>query len=135
MHMAHRLYKPGFRWGDIVAHAWYFEHFRQWLRDGVVTFSYFKQDRSIREAKGTLNPLIIPEEDKPKGIVNRHPNYAQISYYDLERKAWRSFRITDFIGFVTIYEIKRTSAARRLIPGEKEGKGHLLFDYRNQRCC
>ncbi len=31
--------------------------------------------------------------------------------------------------------MQRTSAARRLISEEKEGKGHLLFDYRNQRAC
>ena len=34
-----------------------------------------------------------------------------------------------------VISLKRTYEAKRLISGEKEGKGNLLFDYRNQRGC
>ena len=109
MHMAHILYKPGFKWSEILSYAWYFIYLRRALLQGVATFSYFKQDRSIREARGTLSDLLIPEEDKPKGVVNRHPNFGVINYYDIDKKAWRSFRITDFIGFVTYYRLVESS--------------------------
>ena len=69
MHLAHILHKnrPDFAWSDLVRHAWYFERFRTWLKDGVVRFSYWKKDGTIREAKGTLNDLFIPLDKRPKG--------------------------------------------------------------------
>ena len=120
MCMAHLLdrSKPGqFAWSDLVRHAWYFERFRQWLSEGIVTFTYLKKDNSIRDAKGSLNPLLIPDEDKPKGMENgklKMENYAIINYYDLDKKGWRSFDIRLFVGYVTIYELKEKEAKRKL---------------------
>ena len=105
LHYAHSLDKPGFAWSDIVRHAWYFVRFREALKQGVATFSYFKKDGTIREAKGTLSELLIPEDDKPKGILPRTPNYAVFTYYDLDRKAWRSFDLRSFIGYVEYYQL------------------------------
>ena len=107
MHIAHQLYKPGFAWSDIVKHAWYFVRFREALKQGVATFSYFKKDGTIREAKGTLSELLIPEDDKPKGLLPRIPNYAVFTYYDLDRKAWRSFDLRSFIGYVEYYKLQK----------------------------
>ena len=108
MHMAHILYKnrPDFAWSDIVRHAWYFERFRTWLNSGIVTFSFWKKDGSIREAKGTTHPLLIPLDKRPKGtdkMVNG--KWSMVNYFDLDRNDWRSFNITHFIGFVTIYQL------------------------------
>ncbi len=68
LHMAHILKanRPDFQWSDMVRYAWYLHHFRETLKAGVVTFSFFKEDGSIREAKGTLNGVLIPAEDLPK---------------------------------------------------------------------
>ena len=68
LHMAHILKanRPDFAWSDMVRYAWYFHRFREALKAGVVTFSFFKEDGSIREAKGTLNGVLIPTEDLPK---------------------------------------------------------------------
>ena len=44
LHMAHILHtnRPDFQWSDMVRYAWYLHHFREALKAGVVTFSYFK---------------------------------------------------------------------------------------------
>ena len=112
MHIAHQLDKPGFAWSDIVKHAWYFVRFREALKQGVATFSYFKKDGTIREAKGTLSELLIPEDDRPK---NNDPSlqggargrlFHIFTYYDLDRKAWRSFDLRSFIGYVEYYKLE-----------------------------
>ena len=123
MKMAHYLYKKRQEWinkqniypkEDFIystsmsislKRAWYFERFRRWLKNGVVTFTYVKKDGSLREAKGTLNDLLIPTDKLPKGTGTAEPNYSSLSYFDLERQDWRSFNVAEFVGFVDIYEI------------------------------
>ncbi len=51
-----------------LKYAWWFESFRAKLASGVYRFSYFKIDGSIREAVGTLNFDLIPEEHHPKSL-------------------------------------------------------------------
>ena len=115
MKMAHILYanKPGFQWADIVRHAWYFEHFRQWLAEGLVEFTYLKRDNSIRDARGTLNEHLIPLEDRPKGSKPRVVHYEIVTYYDIDRKAWRSFDIRLFVGYVERYPIQKKADKRK----------------------
>lgn len=64
------------------------------LREGVTHFWFRKSDGSLRSAYGTLDMEIIerhggvPEGDERK---ERHFSGA-VSYYDLEKDAWRSFK-------------------------------------------
>lgn len=86
-----------------LKYAWWFEDFRAKLQTGVFRFSYFKKDGSIREARGTLDPSLIPDEHAPKSSdeANQYmPCYNTFTYYDLLAAGWRSFRIDNFIGFV-----------------------------------
>ena len=113
MHMAHLLQTnhqstiSNHQWSDYVRRGWYFVRFNEWLLNGIIMFSFFKKDGSIREAKGTLHPLLIPADKMPKGTAVDHmPNYSTITFFDLDKQEWRSFDITRFIGFVTIYELK-----------------------------
>ena len=92
-------------WSDRLHLAWFFVHFCQALRNGVVTFSFWKKDGSIREAKGTTHPVLIPLDKRPKGEKAVSSQYSAISFFDLDKQDWRSFSITNFIGFVTRYEI------------------------------
>ena len=92
-------------WSDYVGLGWYLEFLRERLKDGVVTFSFWKKDGSIREAKGTLHPLLIPFDKLPKGMKAVSHQPSAISFFDLDKGEWRSFSITHFIGFVTIYKI------------------------------
>ena len=119
MKMAHILAKQevpfGIRprtWSENVKYAWYFERFRSWLKNGIVTFSFWKKDGSIREAKATTHPLLIPLDKRPKGNQIINHKFETINYYDLDRNDWRSFNITHFIGFVTIYELKEKRSKR-----------------------
>ena len=87
-----------------LKYAWWFENFRKKLSTGVWSFSYFKKDGTIRQARGTLNFSRIPEEHHPKSLSSapdvRPENYDTFPYYDLDAAAWRSFRLDLFIGFV-----------------------------------
>ena len=78
--------------------AWWFEDFRKKLRTGVYRFSYFKEEGSIREAVGTLDMMLIPDDQMPKGVGT--PAISTVPYFDLEKQEWRSFRLDLFIGFV-----------------------------------
>ena len=115
MHMAHRLRAGAGNahpWASIVKYAWYFERLRRWMHGGIVTFSYWKKDGSIREARGTLCPSLIPEDKMPKGLQNSAISYQTFRYFDLDRNDWRSFDISLFIGFVTIEELKEKRTKR-----------------------
>ena len=118
LHYAHVLYRnrPDFAWSDIVRHAWYFVRFRQWLSEGLVSFTYLKKDNSIRDARGTLCDLLIPREDMPKDqrqtTNDKRPNYAIVNYYDIDKKAWRSFDIRLFIGYVELYPLQKETEKR-----------------------
>jgi hypothetical protein len=56
-----------------------------------VHFSYFKKDGTLRNATGTLNEGLIPEEMKPKDASINCGN--NLKYYDLEKSDWRSLCI------------------------------------------
>ena len=107
MRVAHQLHNevPNIPWSVLLHRTWYFEKFRKWLRDGLVTFTYYKRDGELREARGTLNDMLIPNDDRPKGIVPERVN-TSVTYYDIDKKEWRSFRISQFIEFDTVYELK-----------------------------
>lgn len=86
-----------------LKYAWWFESFRKQLRSGVYRFSYFKIDGQIREARGTLDPSLIPDDFAPKSGMD--PDALEpastFRYYDLDAAGWRSFRLDNFIGFVS----------------------------------
>ena len=119
MHMAHHLWRnlqppiSNVSWSELLRHAWYFVHLREMMKTGIVRFSYFKQDGSIREARGTLCASLVPDDKKPHPVTdNPSPvtSFKTIPYYDLDRQDWRSFRITDFIGFVSVQPTDPTVA-------------------------
>ena len=86
-----------------LKYAWWFERFRDQLRRNAYRFSYFKIDGSIREARGTLNPALIPAAHMPKASNDqRSTPIDTFAYYDLDAAGWRSFRLDLFIGFVEL---------------------------------
>lgn len=98
-------YSPQLEWQNALKRAWYFERLRKALSKGVVRFSYFKADGSIREAVGTTCNLLIPTEKHPKGTSQARENLISISYFDFERQDWRGFRMESFIGFVDVWQL------------------------------
>lgn len=71
------------------------------LATGDVHFTYRKKDGTEREAYGTRNSTIITEHNAtPSG--NGSEKIGVITYYDLNAKGWRSFKVENFIGFKTV---------------------------------
>ena len=79
--------------------------FKQVLREDYGTkFQYTKKDGTTRVANGTLNFDSIPEKDIPKG-ANQDPDKVPVetslvTYYDLDKAAWRSFDFDNFLGLL-----------------------------------
>lgn len=63
---------------------------REKLQQGKTSFVFKKKDGSRRQAIGTLNFDIIPFEDTQfKSEEQREERQDQVTYYDLEKMAWR----------------------------------------------
>ena len=60
------------------------------LNEGIVTFSYTKADGSTRQARGTTNPELIPEDARAVNPRNTETS-EQVDYYDLDKNGWRRF--------------------------------------------
>lgn len=111
MHVAHamagRLPDKKLRapWSVYVRNGWFAVSLRKALKAGVFEFEYIKNNGETRLALGTLHPLLIPEEDRPKGAPDYQPNYRAIAYYDINKKAWRSFNIDAFLTAGKIYSL------------------------------
>lgn len=71
------------------------EDLKKLLREGEVEFEYKKLNGQTRPARGTLKMDMIPEEAHPTTGKPVIPN--SINYYDLDKNAWRSFRIENLI--------------------------------------
>ena len=75
------------------------------LYEGVVLFEFIKRDGSVRHARGTTCPDLVPEDNRPHG--KRTPEQQAlydrqtIAFYDIDKKGWRSMRID------TIWSSKR----------------------------
>ena len=75
------------------------------LYEGLVIFEFVKKDGSLRHARGTTCPDLIPVDDTPKG--KRTPlqqaafDRQTVAFYDIDKKGWRSMRID------TIWSYKR----------------------------
>ena len=67
------------------------------LNEGVVLFDFIKKDGTLRHARGTTCPDLIPNVDTPMG--KRKPEVQAlyerqtVAFYDIDKKAWRSMRI------------------------------------------
>ena len=67
------------------------------LYEGTVLFEFIKKDGSLRHARGTTCPDLVPADDTPKG--KRTPEQQAlydrqtVAFYDIDKKGWRSMRI------------------------------------------
>ena len=94
-------------WSNALKQAWWFELFGKKLGAGFATFSFFKKDGTIREARGTRFLPLIPADKWPKNDP-QHPHIpppSVFTFFDLDKQDWRSFDISSFIGFVSYYQI------------------------------
>lgn len=62
------------------------------MKDDVVHFTFKKKDGSIRQAYGTrANDVLIQRDSVPDG--NQKQSRGTFPYFDIERRAWRCFKI------------------------------------------
>lgn len=75
----------------------------------VAHFSFIKKDGTIREAFGTRSYNLIQAMSKAVSPVGNGPERIvrgdAISYYDIEKKDWRSLKISNLISVNTEYII------------------------------
>lgn len=75
---------------------------RQNMHEGIVNFQYYKcETHTIRNAQGTLCPQLIPQWAIPTAEreAGRARDSYVLTYYDLDRHAWRSARKDSIIGY------------------------------------
>ena len=67
------------------------------LYEGTVLFEFIKKDGTLRHARGTTCPDLVPADDTPKGKRTPEQQAAYdrqtVAFYDIDKKGWRSMRI------------------------------------------
>lgn len=75
------------------------------LHEGVVLFEFIKRDGTLRHARGTTCPDLVPMVNTPQGkrTAEQQAAYERqvVTFYDIDKKEWRSMRIN------TIWSTKR----------------------------
>ena len=74
------------------------EEFSKMLHEGIVDFEFIKKDGSIRQAKGTLLAEYLPAPKADSDGTTRKQNENVLVYFDMEKKAFRSFVKESFVG-------------------------------------
>ena len=63
------------------------------LAEGVATVTFTKKDGTKRVMKATLDPKNLPVVEARVNAAPRKENPDVVAVYDMEKSAWRSFRI------------------------------------------
>jgi hypothetical protein len=63
------------------------------LAEGVATVTFTKKDGTKRVMKATLDPQNLPVVETRANSKPRKENPDVVAVYDMEKSAWRSFRI------------------------------------------
>ena len=74
------------------------EEFSKMLHEGIVDFEFIKKDGSVRQAKGTLVAEYLPAPKSDSDGTTRKQNENVLVYFDMEKKAFRSFVKESFVG-------------------------------------
>lgn len=73
------------------------DELRAALKSSVVNFTFTKLNGEIREAKGTTNPDLIPEEYRSKST--RKSSGKVMTYFDLHVNGFRSVSLDSKVSF------------------------------------
>lgn len=92
---AHEMMKAtGKAFAICLAKAWTIYRLYKRMKSETVSFSYEKQDGSLRKAKGTLQD--VSSLIKGTGIEN----FKTVRYFDIDANGFRSFKVENLI---TVY--------------------------------
>ena len=68
----------------------------EFLKDGIVQVSFTKADGSHRDMRCTLKNDLLPPAEEGKQFLSEYtaiPNDEYVRVFDIDKQAWRSFRI------------------------------------------
>lgn len=80
---------------------------KEWLRkvliDSIATITFVKVNGEERVMKCTLQEQFLPTQvDLEEAIQKKRPNDETMSVWDLEARAWRSFRVENLMSVEVI---------------------------------
>lgn len=80
---------------------------KEWLRkvliDSIATITFVKVNGEERVMKCTLQEQFLPTQvDLEEAIQKKKPNDETMSVWDLEARAWRSFRVENLMSVEVI---------------------------------
>lgn len=82
------------------------QELKERMKDDVVHFVFTKKDGSERQAYGTrLREIIGNHNADPKGSSQNTRPSGTFSYFDIERQAWRCFKVDSLTGIDRGYTI------------------------------
>ena len=83
------------QWRECMLKAWQLYRLAKAMREGLVAFFYRKADGTIRKAVGTLKDLPVGATLGGKKLTK--PSYKTFAYFDIEKEAFRCFKIENLI--------------------------------------
>ena len=97
MKYAHYLNKTtNDSWRVCIIKAWQLYRLAKRMRDGIVSFYYYKNDGTVRHAKGTLQNVPAGATLK-NGKRMTKPSYKTLAYFDVEKQSFRCFKVENLI--------------------------------------
>jgi hypothetical protein len=70
------------------------------LKAGKVSFRYTKVNGNLRQAIGTTNNSLIPEEFRSVQEAEEDIHVGYVRYFDFDENGWRTFVKDNFISIV-----------------------------------
>jgi len=85
---------------DQTSNSWQADYLKEVLHNSEVKVKFFKKDGSERDMRCTLRADLLPEQtDIEEQVQKKTPNPDLLVVWDLDKNAWRSFRLDSIIGF------------------------------------
>ena len=77
------------------------EDLKKLLKSAVLTVNFKKKDDSVRKMVCTLNEEYLPDvdQDNTENKRTKKESIDAIAVWDLEKQAWRSFRLDSIINY------------------------------------
>ena len=77
------------------------DEFKKLLKNTVVTVNFKKKDDSLRKMICTLNEEYLPEPEERENKKTKSESNDAIAVWDIEKRAWRSFRLDSIVDYET----------------------------------
>ena len=97
MRIAHSFKSTGKTWSESLRMGWAMCKaiaLKETLKQGVVSFSFIKQDGTLRSATGTMNEGLFQYTYKNDRHIQKELSYTgTVVFWDLEANDWRCCRV------------------------------------------